>query len=98
MAYLPLSAPTNAKYTLTGPQAVVAVLNDSADGNWVGDTTEVTGLDSPDVRESADDIVEGDGGVHGNFYYGRRPITLSGNIKGHTTLASRGVKEDRLGR
>lgn len=78
---LPAGPEYGAKYTLTGPDGTVAVFNDSASPNFVGILSpESSGLDSADVRESAVDAVEEDGGVHGNFYYGRRPVVLQGTI------------------
>lgn len=76
-----MSVDLNAIYTITAPSATdgfgeVAVLNDSTSGNFVGYLFDSSGFESPDVRESFDDIVEGDGGVHGSFYHGRRPFTL----------------------
>src|SRR5512146_1049320 len=69
------------KYTLEGPDGTKAVFNDSTDPNFVGSLSpESSGLDSADVREAAADAVEADGGVHGNFYYGRRPVVLQGTI------------------
>lgn len=67
-------------YTLIGPDGTRVVWNNPADPDNIGMISEITGLDSADVRESADDLVEADGGVHGDFYYGRRPITISGII------------------
>lgn len=75
-----MSVELSAVYTITGPDATAAVFNDSTSGNFVGYLTDISGLDSPEVRESADNIVEGDGGVHGAFYYGRRPVTFEGMI------------------
>jgi hypothetical protein len=76
-----MSVELGAVYTITAPASVdglgeVAVLNDTASANFVGYVTEISGLDSPEVRESADDIPEGDGGIHGSFFYGRRPFTF----------------------
>lgn len=68
------------KYTLTGPAGARAVFNDSSDMDYVGFLSNVSGLDSPDVRESADDLIGDDGGVHGLFFHGRRPIVLEGQI------------------
>jgi len=56
------------------------VFNDPSDADYVGVLSNISGLDSPDVREAADDLIGDDGGVHGNFYYGRRPIVLEGMI------------------
>jgi len=70
-----------AKYTLTGPDGTIAVFNDSTSPNFVGILSpESSGLDSPDVREDAQERTEEDGGIHGNFYYGRRPVVLQGTI------------------
>lgn len=79
---LPLGPEYGVKYTLTGPDGTKAVFNDSTDPNYVGvlNPDESSGLDSPDVREDATDAVEADGGTHGAFYYGRRPVVLSGFI------------------
>jgi hypothetical protein len=70
-----------AVYTLTGPDGTKAVFNDSSDPNYVGILSpESSGLDSADVRESAQDGTQRDGGVHGDFYYGRRPVVLQGTV------------------
>lgn len=68
------------RYVLTGPDGVRAVFNDQSDADFIGYLSNISGLDSPDVRESADDLVGDDGGVHGNFFYGRRPIVIEGTI------------------
>lgn len=68
-------------YTLKGPDGTEAVFNDAEDENFVGILSpETSGLDSADVRESAQDSPEADGGVHGDFWYGRRPVILTGTI------------------
>lgn len=86
------------KYTLTGPDGTIAVFNDETDPNYVGAlTTESSGLDSADVRESSDDIPEGDGAVHGLFFEGRRPVVLTGAILA-SSLNDRHLKVDRLRR
>lgn len=70
-----------ARYVITGPDGRRAVLNDPSDIDHVGFLdAPPAGLDSADIRESSDLIVEGDGGVHGAFYLGRRPWTMSGLI------------------
>lgn len=78
---LPIGIEQGAKYVLRGPDGTRATFNDPSEIDHVGFLTEPpSGLDSPEVRESSDLIVEGDGGVHGNFYFGRRPWTLTGII------------------
>lgn len=94
MAYLPLATQVGAVYTLTNG-TWTAVFNDPTSPNYVGMLTEVTGLDSAEVRENFTDLVESDGGVHGNFYMGRRPIVLTGKVFGHTTIAARDARLDK---
>lgn len=68
-------------YVLEGPDGARAVLNDSTDKDFVGILSpESSGLDSSDVRESANDRAQEDGGIHGDFYEGRRPVVLVGTI------------------
>lgn len=86
----------NVKYTLTGPDGTIATFNDSADPNYIGVLTDVTGIDSPEVRESADDLVQMDGGIHGDFFYGRRPITLTGIILNPASATARNTRQDKL--
>lgn len=77
-----LSIPTgpqlSAIFEITGPTGARVVLNDNTDRDYIGMITDLTGLDSPDVREYATDRVQTDGGIHGDFFFGRRPVTLSG--------------------
>ena len=98
MAYVPYAVTFGDRYELVGPDGSRAVFNDDLDPNYVGMITEVTGLDSPEVRESAQDIVEGDGGVHGNFYFSRRPITMTTRVFGHGSLTERATRIDRARR
>lgn len=85
-----------AKYTLTGPDGTIVVFNDSTDPNFVGSLSpESSGLDSPDVREDAQDRTEDDGGIHGNFYYGRRPVVLQGTISA-TSATQRNERVEKL--
>lgn len=98
MAYVPFAQETGAVYTLTAPSGAVAVLNNPASGNYAGMLSEITGLDSAEVRESATDRVESDGGDHGKFYFGRRPITMTVKVFGHATALERAQKLDRLHR
>lgn len=96
MAYIPYSPEIGCKYTLTGPNGVVATFNDSTDTNYVGAITDLSGLDSAGVRENADSLVQQDGGWHGTFYYDRRPITISGTVYGHADALTRTQKIDRM--
>lgn len=72
-------------YVLIGPDGTRATFNDPSDADYVGWLTNITGMDSPDVRESASDLVHEDGGVHGTFYYGRRPVVVEGQIDNRPT-------------
>lgn len=98
MAYYPISTEFNAFFTLTGPDGSVATFNDPSDANYVGMLKEITGLDSPEIRESASELVEADGGAHGYFYLGRRPIVMTAAVFGHATLADRTLRIDRARR
>lgn len=90
-----ISPELSTKYTLTGFGGVRAVFNDPTDADYVGVLTEITGLDSAEVREEGDVLPGRSGGMHGQFLHGRRPITLTGKVFGHATSAAR---SDRLGR
>lgn len=96
MALTPLGVQLSTKYTLTGPDGTIATFNDSTDANFVGYITELTGLDSPEVRENADNVSGADGGTHGAFYYGRRPITMSGEIINVVSNEDRNKKLTKL--
>lgn len=85
-----------ATYRLTGPSGDVAVFNDSADSDYIGVLTDLAGLDGAPIRESGENLPEADGGVHGSFYRGRRPITLEGIIVASDTPAARNAKIDKL--
>jgi hypothetical protein len=75
-------------YVLTGPDGSRAVVGncDAAknDPDFVGfldPENGITGLlDTADVRESASDLVQADGGIHGAFYLSRRSGTVQGLI------------------
>lgn len=98
MAYLPFAQEASPVYTLTSPTGAVAVLNDPTSPNYAGMLAEITGLDSAEVRESTSDLVEADGGAHGRFYFGRRPITMKVGVFNHGTALERAQKIDRLHR
>lgn len=69
----PTGPQDNIPYTLTNADGSVAVFNDPSSAYYIG-FVRWTGLDSAEVRENADDLVEADGGIHGSFWHGRRPI------------------------
>jgi hypothetical protein len=86
------------KYTLTNNDGLRCVFNDEHDADYVGWLTGISGFDSPDVREAADDLVGDDGGVHGLFYYGRRPVVLDGMIDSRPDNVERNLRMTRLQR
>lgn len=74
-------------YALTGPDGTRIGFGNSAaavaDSDWIGQLNPdegITGLDSPDMRENAAEIIGGHGGIHYDFFHGRRPILISGII------------------
>lgn len=67
-------------FTVVGPDGTRAVFNNPADPDYVGFLTDVSGLDSAEVRENAEVVAGDDGGIHGDFFYGRRPIVFEGMI------------------
>lgn len=84
----------NVTYQENGPRAV---FNDSTDADFVGalDPEQSSGIDSADVREDAADKTEDDGGIHGNFFYGRRPIVLAGTVIASSAV-DRNEKVDKI--
>lgn len=85
----------DAEFRETGPRAV---FNDTTDADFVGFLNpESSGLDSPDIREDAADKVEDDGGVHGAFFAGRRPVVLQGAITA-SSATQRNERVDKLQR
>jgi hypothetical protein len=75
---VPFGIEVGAAYELIGPDGTRVSWNDATDRDFIGYVSDITGLDGPDVRESSELLVEGDGGRHFDFYHGRRPITMSG--------------------
>lgn len=98
MSYQVWAPQMGCKYVLTGASGSRAVFNDPTDADYVGVVTDLVGLDGAEVRESADDLVEADGGSHGNFYYGRRPIVISVKVYGHNSEFERETKIDKARR
>lgn len=75
-------------YELVGPSGARIAFGNSdvarADPDWIGwldPDSGISGLDSPDVRESAADRAGGHGGIHYDFLHGRRPIVIAGTIE-----------------
>jgi hypothetical protein len=71
-------------YTFIGPDGTRAVVGNcdeaQADPDFVGfiDPEQgISGLDGAGVRESADELPDQDGGVHGSFYEERRPVVAN---------------------
>lgn len=93
---LPFAPEYGVPYTLTGPDGSVAVFNDTTSPNYVGSLTNISGLDSPEVRESGEAIVAFDGGVQGPGYFGRRPVVIEGLCYNHGSASARNVKLNRL--
>ena len=92
---LPLGYEVGLNYDLLGPDGTLARFNSRDLPLGIGVLDDITGLDSAEVRESSEELTEDDGGVHGTFYYGRRPITLSGSIY-TVPLDQRANRMDRL--
>lgn len=92
-----------AKFALIGPGGHRAVFNDPTDPDFVGvldGADGITGLESPEVRESAEDRPDTHGGVHGPFYSGRRPITMNGLLIPNGVTEADGIidRNRRLGK
>lgn len=94
----PLGVEWGTKYVIVGPDGTRAVFNDSTDPDFVGMLSpESSGLDSAEIREDAQDSTEADGGIHGNFWAGRRPVVLQGTIIA-ISAADRNAKVAKLKR
>lgn len=93
---IPTGPQLSATFVLTGPDGSRAVFNDQTDRDYVGMLTEVSGLDSAEVRENADDLVQLDGGIHGEFFYGRRPMTLTGMLLNPASADDRNRRMTKL--
>lgn len=85
-------------FRVVGPDGTEAVFNDPTHINYVGVLTNITGLDSPEVIESAENLVGFDGGIHDDFYYGRRPVVLEGLLLNPASGEERNNRMDRLSR
>lgn len=78
---------TGAIWTLTAADGTTITFNDGA-GLIL---EEVTGFDSPDVRQNVSELPEQDFAIAGSFFYGSRPVTLSGKITNQASAAVRNV-------
>lgn len=58
----------------------------------------IAGLDSPDLREVAQEIVQGHGGLHLEFFHGRRPIVINAEIDRNVEIATTMQREQRVKR
>jgi hypothetical protein len=85
----------SATYELTGPDGTRAVFNDPNDADFVGYASEISGLDSPELREYASDITQGDGGVHFDFFHGRRPVVITAEVLA-ASVAERNEKLNKI--
>jgi hypothetical protein len=71
------------KYTFVSPTGARAVLNDSSDPDFCGyldGEDAISGIDSPEIRDSYADLIEQDGGVGATNFYSRRPIVMNGIV------------------
>lgn len=93
---VPFGIEVGIRYDITGADGSRVSFNDPADRDFTGYLEAVTGLDGPDVRESSELYVQGDGGIHSDFFYGRRPITLSGTFDTSVFGTARNRKITRL--
>lgn len=87
--------------TITAPAASdgrgeVAVLNDSASGNFVGLLFDASGFDGPPVRTSQDLIPEGHGATFGSFWHGPRSLTLEILLSRASSWANSMTRRDKL--
>lgn len=71
-------------YALTGPDGtrIVAGNSDAAKLDpdyvgWLDPEQGIAGLDSPDLRDNSALVVAGDGGIHYDFFHGRRPLVAN---------------------
>lgn len=96
MTYVPFAPEQAAFYTLTGPDGTVATFNNSADPNYCGIVTDVTGLDSANVLDASADLTQADGGYVGTQFYGRRPITLTIQLFGYNLVDDRNAQMAKI--
>ena len=96
MAQIPFAPQFGVTFTLNAPYSYQATFNDPTLSNHVGMLQNASGLDSADVRDSYDDFVNMDGGIHGPFFYTRRAIVLEGMIENPLDATDRNTRLNRL--
>lgn len=93
MAAIELGAP----YWVYNPaQTDYFAINSPGDAKFIGYVSDITGLDDAEVRENAQNINAGDGGLNGRFYRGRRPWTITGFIMPTMPVTARSAAADRI--
>lgn len=96
----PLGVEFGAHYAIVGPDGTRASFNQREDPDHVGyliGEDAVTGLERAAVRENAEPLAEGDGGIHGAFLRDRLAFTLKGIIEpGLSGDPANTVAQDRL--
>lgn len=92
-------------YELVGPDGTRIVFGNSndaqADADWVGwleGDNGISGLDSPEVRDNAALIPAGDGGLHYDFFHGRRPVVVNGVHRPDVTPAAHNLLAQKIKR
>lgn len=96
VANIPTGPQLSAIWEVRAPDGSRAIFNDPNDVDYVGVLTDATGFDSPEIREAAEDLVQMDGGIHGDFFYGRRPLTMEGMILNPASAMDRNVRMNKL--
>jgi sugar lactone lactonase YvrE len=82
------------RYELVAADGSTAVFNDPTDPDYCG-FAKFAGLEDAEVRETADDRTSADGGVHGPFWRGRRPVVANIEIAPASTI-DRNTKYDKI--
>ncbi len=73
-------------WEIVGDDGTTVVFNDGTSGLYL---EEISGFDSPNVRPNVEDLPEWDGAKAGDFFYGQRPVTLSGKVGVNMTASQR---------
>lgn len=95
----PIGVSFGSTYEIIGPDGSRAVIGDRTDPDYVGfldGDDAVTGLERANVRQSAQDLPEEDGGTHGAFLRGRLEFTIKGVIPPDVGALSWWARQDRL--